>query len=402
MSKKPIETDNKDTKRHADWHFRDVVKNLTPNAGAELLSYARTKSDVITLAQGEGSLPTPDFIIDGAAKAMKEGKTFYGPVLGQCELRQEIANYYVKHYEINLPTNRIFVTGSGTTAMHLALTAVLNEGDEVVAVTPIWKNLLGAVEIAQGVVKDVPLEDKGGEWSLDLDRLFDSVTSKTQALLIVSPSNPTGWVMPASDVKRVLDFARERDIWIISDEVYTRTTFDAPRAPSFLDYADEDDKLFVVNSFSKMWAMTGWRMGWLVGPARSEDIIRNIAIYDNMGPCTFSQFGAIEALRHGEDFIAMQRQMWKDNRDYAVKRLSSNNRIHLNVPQATFYGFVRIEGENNCIDLCRRLIDEEALALSPGISFGKSCQGYVRICFGVDRDILDQAIDRLESFVADL
>lgn len=200
-----------------DWHFRDVVRNLSRNAGAELLTYARTKDNILTLAQGEGSLTTPDFIIDAATKAMKEGHTKYSNVLGVPALRQEIANYYVKHYDINLPTNRIYVTGSGTTAMHLALTAVLNEGDEVVAVTPIWKNLLGAVEIAQGVIKDVPLEDYDGDWHLDLDKLFDTVTSKTQALLIVSPSNPTGWILPEEDVQKVLEFARARDLWIISD-----------------------------------------------------------------------------------------------------------------------------------------------------------------------------------------
>lgn len=396
----PIVTDPTATTRHADWHFRDVVKNLTPNAGAELMSYARAKGNVMSLAQGEGSLSTPDFIVEGAAKAMKEGHTFYGPVLGQPVLRQEIANYYVKHYSINLPTNRIYVTGSGTTAMHLALTAVLNEGDEVVAVTPIWKNLLGAVEIAQGVIKDVPLEDRDGDWHLDLDKLFDAVTPQTQALLIVSPSNPTGWILPEADVKRVLEFARERDIWIISDEVYTRTTFDTDRAPSFLDFADEDDKLFVVNSFSKLWAMTGWRMGWLVGPAKAEDVIRNIAIYDNMGPCTFSQYGAVEALRHGEDFVRQQRQLWKDNRDYVVERLKGNNRIHMNPPKSTFYGFIKIDGEEDCVDLCRRLIDSEALSLAPGSAFGKSCKGYVRICYGVNRDILEEALDRLEKFVS--
>lgn len=394
-----ITSEDKEPIHREDWHFRAVVRDLSDNAGASLLNYARSKDNILSLAQGEGSITTPDFIIDAAAKAMKDGYTKYGPVLGQPVLRQEIANYYVKHYNINLPTNRIYVTGSGTTAMHLALTAVLNEGDEVVAVTPIWKNLLGAVEIAQGVIKDVPLEDRDGDWHLDLDKLYDAVTPNTQALLIVSPSNPTGWVLPAEDVQRVLEFARARDLWIISDEVYTRTTFDTDRAPSFLDYADEDDKLFVVNSFSKLWAMTGWRMGWLVGPAKAEEIVRNIAIYDNMGPCTFSQFACVEALRHGEDFVAQQRDLWRENRDYVLKRFEGNNRIHMNVPQSTFYGFLRVDGVDDCVSFCRDLIDEENLSLSPGIAFGKSCKGYLRICYGVDRSVLDEALDRLERFV---
>lgn len=381
--------------RH-NWHFRDVVKNLSPNMGAELLNYARSKPGILSLAQGEGKVPTPDFIIDACTKAMKDGKTMYAPVLGVNETRQEIATYYAKHYGLNLPTSRIYVTGSGTTAMHLALTAVLNEGDEVVAVTPIWKNLLGAVEIAQGIITEVPLEDDGSKWNLDLDKLFDSVTPKTQAMLIVSPSNPTGWVMPAEDVQRVLEFARERDIWIISDEVYTRTTFETERAPSFLDYADPEDKLFVVNSFSKLWAMTGWRLGWLVGPQKAENIIRDIAIYDNMGPCTFAQYGAIEALRHGEDFVAWQRDMWKTNRDIVMKRIAGQNRIHMNMPEATFYGFLRIDGEEDDVVFARRLIDEANLSIAPGIAFSKHCKGYLRICYGIPEEMLHDAFDRIE------
>lgn len=379
------------------WHFRDVITGLSYNAGADLLNYARSKEGILSLAQGEGDIPTPDFIIEAATRAMREGKTFYGPVLGQPLLRQEIATYYATQYGLNLPTNRIYVTGSGTTAMHLALTAVLNEGDEVVAVTPIWKNLLGAVEIAQGVIRDVPLEDTGEGWRLDLNRLFSAVNAKTQALLIVSPSNPTGWVMPAADVKRVLDFARERDLWIISDEVYTRTTFDMPRAPSFLDYADPEDKLFVVNSFSKLWAMTGWRMGWLVGPAKAETVVRDIAIYDNMGPCTFAQFGAMAALREGEDFVAQQRSLWRAGRTIALERFKDHKRVRMNVPQSTFYGFLKVEGEPDCAAFARRMIDEYALSLSPGCAYGKSCKGYIRICFGLSEGKLNDALDRFES-----
>ena len=382
-----------------NWQFRDVITNLSHNAGAELLNYARSKEGVLSLAQGEGDQPTPDFIIEAAYKAMKDGQTFYSPVLGVPQLRQDIANYYSHHYDLSLPTNRIFVTGSGTTAMHLALTAVVNEGDEILAVTPIWKNLLGAVEIAQGRIKDVPLENYDGQWSLDLDRLFDSVSAQTKALIIVSPSNPTGWVLPKKDVKAVLDFAREHDLWIISDEVYTRTTFDAPRAPSFLDFAEEDDKLFVVNSFSKLWAMTGWRLGWLVGPSRAEDIIRNIAIYDNMGTSTFSQYGAMEALRHGEDHIAETRALWRESRDYVLKRFENHSRIKMLQSDATFYGLIHIDGEEDCIDLARRLINEARLSLSPGVAFGQNCKGYLRLCLGVSRAKLDEALDRLERFV---
>ncbi len=380
--------------------FRSVLSMLTPNQGAEMLRYGWTKPGILSLAQGEGSLPTPSFITEATAKALQEGKTFYAPVLGIPELRQEISTYYAQVFNHNIPTNRIFATSSGTTAMHLALTSVLDEGDEIVAVTPIWKNLLGAIELTQAVGIQVPLENKEGQgWTLDLERLYAAVTHKTKAMLIVTPSNPTGWVMKPHEIKEVLEFARARGIWIIADEVYARTVFEGGRSPSFLDFAEPEDRLFVVNSFSKAWAMTGWRLGWLVGPANSENAVRDLALYDNMGPPTYAQHGAIAALRYGEPFIAEQVALWKSNLDLVMDRFNSNGRIHMERPEATFYAFFRVDGEPDCMHLVKRLIDESALSLAPGCAFGKCCSGWVRMCFAVSEQRIADALDRLEQVI---
>lgn len=380
--------------------FRSVLSGLSPNPGAEMLRYGWTKPGIISLAQGEGSMKTPDFITDATHKALQDGKTFYAPVLGVPELRQEISTYYAQVFGLNIPTNRIYATSSGTTAMHLAMTAILDEGDEVVAVTPIWKNLLGAIELAQAKTVQVPLEhDDDLGWNLDLEKLFDAVTSKTKALLLVTPSNPTGWVMKADDIKRVIEFARDRNIWIIADEVYARIVFDGKRSASFLDYARPDDKLFVVNSFSKAWAMTGWRLGWLIGPAESEETVRDIALYDNMGPPTYAQYGAIAALRHGEQFISEQVSSWKSNLDILMDRFNSNGRLLMKRPESTFYAFFRVEGEQDDLALVKRLIDEAGLSLAPGCAFGKCCSGWIRMCFAVSEQKLVESLDRLESVI---
>jgi aspartate aminotransferase len=378
-------------------HFRSVLTGLSPNPGAEMLRYGWTKPDIISLAQGEGSTKTPDFIADAAYKAMQDGKTFYAPVLGIPELRQEISNYYASVFGLSIPTSRVFATSSGTTAMHLALTSILDEGDEVVAVTPIWKNLLGAIELTQAKTVQVPLtHDSISGWGLDLDALFDSVTNKTKAFLIVTPSNPTGWVMKPSDIKAVLEFARTRGIWVISDEVYSRITFDVKRSPSFLDYALPDDRLFVVNSFSKAWAMTGWRLGWLIGPSQSENTVRDLALYDNMGPPTYAQFGAVQALRHGEDFIASQVDLWKSNLDLLMNRFQSNGRLLMKRPPATFYGFFQVDGVDDDLSMVKYLIDDVSLSLAPGCAFGKCCSSWIRMCFAVSPEKLEQSLDRLE------
>lgn len=382
--------------------FRTVLENLTPNSGTDLLRYARTKDGILSLAQGEGCLPTPDFICDATIEALKQNhKTFYAPVLGHPELRQELSNYYKNIYGLNVPSSRIFVTSSGTTAVHLCLAAVLEKGDEIVAITPIWKNLLSAVELAEASINQVALDYVDGKgWSLDLNRLFASCNARTKAIMIVSPSNPTGWMMSGEDMEAILDFSRKQGIWVIADEVYSRTVYDKKRSTSFLDYANSDDLLLVVNSFSKSWAMTGWRLGWIVGPEEAEVKICDLALYNNMGPSSFLQYGALAALQYGEGFLAEQMTLWKSNRDLLMDRFSQIPQIQMIKPPATFYAFFKVEGEPDCIIFARRLIDEVSLSLAPGSAFGACGKGFIRLAFACSERKLLDALDRLERAIS--
>lgn len=384
--------------------FRPVLHALTANPGAELMRYAADKQDMITLGQGEGDKPTPDFIAQAAFNAMKEGKTVYGATLGQTPLRKAISDYYARIYKLDVPYERVWVTASGSTAMHLSLAALLDKGDEVVAVTPIWKNLIGAIELTQASTKQVALDysDEGG-WSLDLDKLFAAVTERTKVMLIVTPSNPTGWTAKHAEMRKILEFCRARGIWILADEVYGRLVYesdhDALRADSFLDVAEPDDLLLVVNSFSKSWAMTGWRLGWIVGPAIAESKIRDVALYNNLCPPTFTQYGAIAALEEGEGFLKEQVDLWRSNRDLLVARMAKMPRVSLAYPAATFYAFFKVEGEDDCIAFTKKLIDEAQLLLSPGVGFGEAGKGYIRLCFAVSERRLTEALDRLERIL---
>jgi len=377
------------------------VQNLPPNPGAEILRYGWKKEGTVSLGQGEGCAPTPDFINKASAKAMAEGKTHYGPVLGQPLLRQEISAYYQRIFDVALPPNQVFVTASGTTAMHLALSSILDEGDEVVAITPIWKNLLGAVQLTKAKTIQVPLDfsDEAGSWSLDMDKLFDACTPKTKAILVVTPSNPTGWVMSKQEMSALLDFARARNIWLVSDEVYNRSLYGALKAPSFLEVAQENDLLMTINSFSKSWAMTGWRLGWLTGPAFAEEVIRDIALYDNMCPPTFTQYGGITALKEGEDFIASQMNVWQKNRDIVYNRLSKNPKITTYKAPSTFYSFFKVDGEQDSLAFAKRLIDEGSVSLAPGCAFGDNVKPWMRLCFAVSEAKLNKALDRVESVI---
>lgn len=377
--------------------FRPVLHALTANPGAEMMRYARGKHNIITLGQGEGDAPTPDFICNAAMQAMRDGRTFYGPVLGQEELRASLSEYYERIYGLDVPSERIFVTSSGSTAMHLSLAALVDKGDEVVAITPIWKNLIGAIELTQATTKQVALDYVDNKWTLDVGKLFSAVNERTKVILIVTPSNPTGWTASREEMTQILDFARERGIWILADEVYGRLVYEGVRAPSFLDVAREDDLLLVVNSFSKSWAMTGWRLGWIVGPLEAEPKIRDVALYNKLCPPTFTQYGAIAALEQGEDFLKAQLDLWRSNRDYVVERFEKMGNIHLSYPEATFYAFFKVDGEPDCIALTKRLIDEAGVLLSPGSAFGQVSKGYIRLCFAVSRPRLKEALDRIEA-----
>ena len=381
--------------------FRPVLHALTSNPGVEMMNYAAGKENMITLAQGEGDSPTPDFIARAAFTAMQDGHTVYGPTLGQAKLRTALSDYYKRIYELEIPSSRFFVTASGSTAMHLSLAALLDKGDEVVAITPIWKNLIGAIELTQADNVQVSLDysDEKG-WTLDLDKLFDACTDKTKVILVVTPSNPTGWSASQDEMRAILEFARKRGIWVLADEVYGRIVYESKhthlRADSFLDVAEPDDLLLVVNSFSKSWAMTGWRLGWIVGPPAAEDKIRDVALYNNLCPPTFTQYGAIAALEQGEEFLKRQIDLWRSNRDLLVERFEKLGNVHMAYPEATFYAFFKVDGQDDCKELTKRFVDEAGVLLSPGCAFGKTAKGYIRMCFAVSERRLSEALDRME------
>lgn len=380
--------------------FQPDLLNIPVNISTELLIYGQSKPNVIPMAQGDSYLPTPSFICEASQQAMHEGKTHYGPVIGQSALREELSNYYQNIFDTKVDAERICVTSSGTTAIHLALSSILTDGDEVVCVTPIWRNIMGIISLTGAKGIEVPLEhDEKDGWDLDLEKVYAACTEKTKAILIVTPSNPTGWIMKEADMQSLLNFSRERGLWIVADEVYNRLAYGQKKTKSFLEISTEDDLIYSVNSFSKSWAMTGWRLGWLVGPKASTPIIQNLALYENMGPPTFNQYGGIAALQKGEDFIEEQKNLWKKNLDILEARFSSNEKIIFSRSESTFYVFFKVVGESDCVDLCRKLIDEVGVSVAPGCSFGKGFEGWIRMCFAVSEEELIGAIDRIESLV---
>jgi aspartate/methionine/tyrosine aminotransferase len=392
-----LTVDKKTIDSQQDNFMREVLDDVKHNPGAEIVRYARRRKDILSLGMGESDVGTPDFISQAVEKALADGHTNYGPVLGRPELRQAIAKYHEDIYDVSLSEERIIVTSSGTSAIHLALTSVIDKGDEVVTVFPLWKNLLGALKLQQAIVKGVDLKVVPGGWKLDLDELFSAVSPNTRAIVINTPNNPTGWIMNEDEIRAVMEFARQRGIWVISDEVYGRMTYGKVRAPSFLDVSREDDRLFIVNSFSKNWSMTGWRLGWLIGPKEAESRIYDLVLYDNMGPPNFMQFGGIAALEGGENFIKEQKGLFQKNMDIVWDAFSGIGKIDAIKPESGFYAFFRVDGEEDCMKVTRQLIDDVALGLAPGCAFGRNFAGYIRMCFAVSDAKLSDALGRLRE-----
>ena len=361
------------------------------------------RDGLIALWAGEGHLPTPEFICRAANASLARGETFYTWQRGIPQLRQALAEYHQRLFARPFSMENFFVTGGGMQAVQTAIQLLVGKGDEVIVPTPAWPNYAGPLRMMEVVPVAVPLTFENRTWTLDLDRLFDAVTSRTRVICINSPSNPIGWVASREELQHILDFARQRGLWIIADEVYSRFYYPdsagISRAPSFLDIYDREDKLIFANTFSKNWAMTGWRAGWLQAPVVLGEAIERIIQYNTSGTAEFIQHGCIAALEHGEEFLASQVASARASRDLSARYLSALPQVRLQVPEGAFYHFFSIEGMRDSTATCLRIIDEANVGLAPGAGFGDAGEGFLRMCFLRDEAQLATALERLSDWI---
>ncbi|WP_073057829.1 pyridoxal phosphate-dependent aminotransferase [Kaistia soli] len=373
-----------------------------PESGiVEVFNYGRGREGLIPLWVGEGDLATPDFIADAARAGLDDGETFYTHQRGIPELREAIARYHERLYERPFDSERFFVTSGGMPAIQLALRMVAGQGDEVVIPTPAWPNFGAATEVGGARAVPVPMQFGNAGWMLDLDRYFDAVTDRTTALFLNSPCNPTGWTATREELVAIRDFARERGLWIIADEVYTRFVYQGDRAPSFYDVTEPDEPVLYVNTLSKNWAMTGWRVGWLAAPPRYGQTIENLIQYSSSGTPKFLQRGAVAALDRGDHFIEFQRDRAMAAREIVCLGLEATGRVRFTWPKGAFYLFFSVDGEADTRKLGLRLVDEANVGLAPGDAFGAAGAGFMRMCFLRNPDQVAAATDLLADWLVD-
>lgn len=381
---------------HLPAPIRRTMSDFMPQHITEVSKLAFDDPKVIRLWYGESDLATPAFIRHAAAEALESGETRYTPTRGIPPLRQALADYLTGLYGVPVGIDRVTVTTSGMNAIMLAMQLALDAGDNAVMVTPLWPNGPAAAEMMGAEVRSVSLDLHQGGWHLDMERLLAAVDAKTRLVFVNSPNNPTGWVMTRDEQRILLDFCRERGIWLVADEVYGRLVYEGSHAPSFLEIAGPDDPLIVVNSFSKAWAMTGWRVGWLVTPASIGDLIGEMIQYNVSCVTAFLQPACIAALREGEGFVAEMVAHCRRGRDIVCAHLARHPRVRFAVPEGAFYAFFAIEGMGASLPFAQRLVGETGVGLAPGSSFGASGEGCLRLCYARQPEALEEAMRRLE------
>jgi len=380
----------------------DRVRTVEPQGIREMFDLAAERDgDLVHLEFGEPDFDTPSHVVDAACDAATNGQTNYTHNAGIPALRTAVAEYLDRDGGPRPdPDSEVVVTTGGVEALHLAILTVVNPGDRVVVPTPAWPNPISQTRLAGGVPVEVPMPAEEG-FAPDPGRIIDAVGPDTAAVVLTSPSNPTGRVFPPSAVERVVETAREYGAYVLADEVYRDLTY-GERPPRVATVADSEEWVLTVGSVSKTYAMTGWRVGWLAGPA---DVCSQVTkIHESTTSCvnTPAQHAAVAALTGPQEPVAEMRAAFRDRRDYVLGRLDEIPAVSAARPEGAFYVFVDVSGlEDDSSDIAKRLLSEYGVVTAPGSAFGAGGEGHLRLSFANSRDRLAVGLDRFEAMAAD-
>lgn len=364
----------------------------------EIATMAEQQPGAIKLCYGESDLPTPAFICQAADEAARAGHTCYTHTAGAPELREAIAQKVSALHGVPCQPSGIIATVGATMAIHLTIRAFVGPGDSAAIVAPAYPAYINSVIMSGGEPRLVPLARDGNRFALDVDRLERAIDRSTRLVVVNSPSNPTGWMMTTAEQQAFADLVARRDVVVLSDEVFERLTFDAPIAPSLARIIDDPNRLVVVNSFSKTYNMTGWRLGWAQA---SEGIIRQLykaAEFITSNPTAFVQQAGIVALRDGEEHVQELRRHFAARRAQVLAMAPFLDGASLPPPAGAFFAFLRVEGLTNSAALAAEVLRASGVALAPGSAFGPPGEGFLRLCFAASQATLTEALERLRAY----
>ncbi|MFD1711572.1 pyridoxal phosphate-dependent aminotransferase [Ottowia sp. GY511] len=385
--------------------MRQAVLNLEESKIREVANAGMGRDDVLPFWFGESDEVTPDAIRQAAIAALQAGETFYSHNLGLPALREAVAAYTsALHGPVG--AERIGITSGGVNALIVAMQTLIDAGDDVVAVTPVWPNLTAQPRILGAHLRCVPLRpDAQGAWQLDLPALLAAITPQTKLLIVNSPSNPTGWTLTRAEQTAILAHCRQTGTWILADEVYERLYYKDDTAngaaPSFLDVAELDDRLVVVQSFSKAFLMTGWRLGYLIMPPTMTQEVGKLIEFNTSCAPVFAQRGALAALAQTADITPPIVAHLRQCRDTLVPLLQTVPGVETSAAPGGMYAFLRVAGFGDSLELAKRLVTEAGLGLAPGVAFAPEAEGWLRWCFA-SKDVgrLGVGVERLWGWLA--
>jgi aspartate/methionine/tyrosine aminotransferase len=383
--------------------LREEILNVARSPMVEIAAIAESMPGALKLCYGESDMPTPTFICDALAEAAYGGHTFYTHTAGYTELRQAIADKIFELHQVRYSVPEIMATVGGTMAIYAAIRAFVGRGDNAVIISPAYAIFSNAVIMAGGEPRFASLAQTasagGGRFVLDLDRIRGAIDARTKMLIVNSPSNPTGWVIDQEEQKALADVAERHDLVLLADEVYERLIYDGrPIAPSFARVEANRDRLVVINSFSKTYNMTGWRLGWAQSSERTITAMYRAVEFMTSNPAAMVQQAGIVALENGEPYIAELRAHYAKQRAQVKTALGSLSGVSLPDPQGAFYAFPKFSFINDSTAFTAELVRETGVALAPGAGFGRDGEQYIRVCFASREATVREALARVTEF----
>ena len=375
----------------------DHVIGLPRSGIRDFFELVAAMDDVISLGIGEPDFTTPWHIREAAIYSLEKGRTYYTSNLGTIELRREICRYVERHFGLKYdPKSEAIVTVGVSEAMDIALRAILNPGDKVLYQDPCFVSYHPTVMLAHGVGIAVKT-DASSAFTIKAQAVKDAWEPGCKAILINLPCNPTGGVAEKEELEEIARFAVEKDLIVISDEIYAELTYEGEHV-SIASFPGMKERTIFLHGCSKAWAMTGWRLGYACAPAELTEAMMKVHQYSMMCASIIAQDAAVEALRHGSDAVAKMKTQYQRRRDLVVRRFNEMG-LTCHLPQATFYAFPNIESTGlNSTEFSKRLLEEERVAMVPGTAFGQYGEGYVRCSFATGYDDLVEACNRIERF----
>ena len=377
----------------------DVVVEIQPSGIRKFFDIVSEMKDAISLGVGEPDFDTPWHIREEGIYSLEKGRTFYTSNAGLKELKVEIAAYLARRFDLHYDYNHeIMVTVGGSEAIDLAIRAMINPGEEVLIPMPSYVSYLPCVQLAYGVPVVINLKEEN-EFRLTKEELLEHITDKTKLLIMPFPNNPTGAIMPRKDLEEIAKICVEKDIFVISDEIYAELSYYGERHVSIAEMPGMKERTVVINGFSKAFAMTGWRMGIAAGPKDVIFHMNKIHQFTTMSAGTTSQYAAVEALRNGDDDVVMMREAYNQRRRYLVHAFKEMG-LECFEPYGAFYIFPCIkEFGMTSEEFASRFLMEEKVAVVPGTAFGDCGEGFLRISYAYSLENLKKALGRMQKFI---